>query len=93
MRRISSRYAERPRDRQELDVWPELHAVADRHRSAVEENAADVGVEALTHTDVGAVVAVERRLDQRSLSKVAEELAQDLTAVICVFSARGVVPG
>ena len=64
----------------DVDAGAELDVAADRHRAAVEDDAAEVGVEVVAELDVSPVVATERRLDLEPRADPAEQLGEDLAA-------------
>jgi hypothetical protein len=79
---------DRVRGRVELHLGGEHDVVPDLDRGAVEEDAVKVGVEALAHLDVAAVVAVERRFDVGAFAGLAQELLEQLRSLLQILLHR-----
>ena len=67
-------------DRVEADVRGEEDVIADVHRSAVEDGAADVAVEVFADVDVPPVIAVKRRADVDAFRQFAEQFSEQRRA-------------
>lgn len=68
--------------RQQTHVGPDEHIVADRYLGLIENDEIEIGEEAVAHLDVAAIVAIERRVDDRTLTATAQHLAQSRLALL-----------
>jgi hypothetical protein len=66
----------------DLDCWPDLRPVTDRHFDHVEDHAVEVEEHARADRDIEPVVAEERRPDFGVLADTAQPLEQKRTALV-----------